>query len=128
MAVSAMYINVLVSVLKRTTHKMAIFCISNANLVPDLKLPLSLLPLAPPPCVGGGPLPPCYGDPPPRLGGPPRLGELLQQHPFLFLLFPLPLGEGGRVGEGLCDLLPLGSPASSIGYSIVLSLSNIAVK
>ena len=103
---------------------MAILCISNANLVPELKFPL-----APPPLVGGGPPLPCRGDPPPRLGGPPHLGGPFPR-PLFLLRFPRPLGEGGGVEEGLRDLelLPLGSPASSsIGYSIV-SLLDIAVK
>ena len=38
---------------------MAILCISNANLVPELKFPL-----APPLLVGGGPPLPCCGGPP----------------------------------------------------------------
>ena len=106
---------------------MAILCISNANLVPELKFPL-----APPLLIGGDSPLPCYGGPPPRLGGPPYLGGPLPQPLFLLLRFPRPLGEGGGVGEWLHDLLPLGSPASepasSIGYSIVASLSDIAVK
>ena len=120
----AIYINVLVSV-KKKPRKMAILCISNASLVPELKFLL-----APPPLVGGGPPLSCRGGPPPRLGVP--LPRLL----FLLLRFPRPLGEGGRVGEGGgvgeglrdLELLPLGSPTSyCIGYSMVSSL-NIAVK
>ena len=112
-----MYINVLVSV-KKKPRKMAILCISNSNLVPELKFLL-----APPPLVGGGSPLPCRGGPPPCVGG------LLPRPLFLLLRFPRPLGEGG-VGEGLRDLelLLLGSPASSfIEYSIVSSL-DIAVK
>ena len=36
------------------------------------------------------------------------------------------VGQGGRIGEGLCSL-SLGSPSSSILYGIVSSLSDIAV-
>ena len=108
---------------------MAILCISNANLVSELKLPL-----APPPLVDGGPPLPCRWGPPPRHGGPSRLGGPLTRPPFLLLRFSLPLGKGGvgegeGVGEGLRDLelLPLDSPASfCIGYSMVSSLDFFA--
>ena len=78
-----MYLNVLVSV-KKKPCKMPILCISNANLIPELKFPL-----APPPLVGGGPPFPCRGGPSPCFGGPPRLGRPLLQPQFSFGFFGL---------------------------------------